>query len=101
MSEYLSFNTAGQWELHKSTNPRTGDDNPPKDMDKPGNKPFQVYHGNAMVGSLHADHDTRGELHDFGGGIRPKADRVNWKNAGKPAHPTDSMYSERNPGVGE
>lgn len=96
MSEYLSFNKGSQWELHKATNFNDADNVQPK----AGGKPFKVFRGNAMTGELHEDHGTRGELHDFNGGVHPKAQRINWKNVGKPNHPVDSMYSEINPGVG-
>ena len=83
MSEYLSFNKCGQWELHKA------------------DKPFKVYSGQAITGELHEDRGEGGMLHNFGGGKRPKAARVNWENAGKPAHNMDSVANERNPGVGD
>ena|ERR1035437_9192725 len=101
MSEYLSFNKSGQWELHKATNFNDGSSHAPKDAEVSGNKPFKVFRGAALRGELHADNGQRGELHDFNGGIRPKKARVNWKNVGKPDHPVDSMYSERNPGEGD
>ena len=66
MSEYLSFNKCGQWELHKVA----------------VDKPFKVYGGQAVTGELHEDHGDRGMLHNFGGGKRPKAGRVNFENAG-------------------
>lgn len=99
MSEYLAFNKSGQWELHKATNFNDGDSKAPKVVG--AGKPFKVFRGAALNGDLHEDKGQRGSLHDFNGGTRPKAQRVNWNNVGKPEHPVDSMYSERNPGQGE
>lgn len=98
MSEYLAFSKSGQWELHKATNDHTSDQTPPKSPE-PG-KPYKVYRGAALNGDLHVDHGQKGSLHDFNGGAKPKEDKVNWKNAGKPARPLDSVYEERNPGYG-
>lgn len=101
MSEYLSFNKCGQWELHKATNFNDADSTPPKNINEgPHDKPFKVYRGNAKDGELHADFNQRGMLHDHNGGLRPKAQRINWKNVGKPSQPLDSVYAEHNPGVG-
>jgi hypothetical protein len=99
MSEYLSFNKSGQWELHKATSPSDGVDKPPKSDYKSGSKQYKVFDGQAKDGNLHADHGTKGSLRDFGGGQRPK--QINWKNAGKPAHTMESVYNERNPGDGD
>lgn len=95
MSEYLAFNKCGQWELHKATNFNDANENPPKAV-APG-KPYKVFRGAALNGDLHEDSGQKGSLHDFNGGTRPK-NQTNWKNAGKPEHPVDSVYEERNPG---
>jgi hypothetical protein len=101
MSEYLSFQKNGQWELHKATNDHTGDQMAPKDMDKPGNKPYKVYNGADLTGQLPKDIGQKGTLHDTNGGLRPKAEHPNYKNVGKPNRPMDSYYTARNPGVGD
>lgn len=98
MGEYLSFNKGGQWELHKATSPTISNPEPPKDAERPGNKPYKVFRGNALNGDLHEDFGGKGSLHDFNGGKRPKAGRINWKNAAKPAKHFDSAFEERNPG---
>ena len=100
MSEYLSFNSLGQWELHKAIGDAGSLMAPPKDEGVPGNKPFKVFRGKALTGELHEDFGQRGALKDFGGGKRPKANKINWKNVGKPHKNVDSVYDERNPGVG-
>lgn len=82
MSEYLSFNKSGQWELHKAT----------------GEK-FKVFSGNAKDGELHADHGTKGSLRGILSGNKKKG--INWENAGKPPHNMESVANERNPGVGD
>jgi len=89
--EYLSFNKSGQWELHKAE---------PKSDYKPGNKPFKVFNGAALSGDLHEDRGNKGTLHNFGGGSRPK-NQTNWQNVGKPSKDNQSVYTERNPGVGD
>ncbi len=93
--EFLSFSTLGQWSLHKALNP-------PKDADAPDNKPFKSYNSRTASGQLPVDRGTKGSLHNFGGGQRPKPktkqDPANW---GKPAHPVDSVYEDVNPGSGE
>ena len=83
MSEYLSFNKSGQWELHKSA-------------DK---QPFKVFSGQAKDGNLHEDHGTKGSLR--GGMSSGRKKGINWENAGKPAHNMESVANERNPGVGD
>lgn len=95
MSEYLAFNQAGQWELHKATNPKTGDQIQPATV----GKPYKVFRGAALNGDLHQDFGQKGSLHDHNGGARPK-NSVNFKNAGKPYKNLPDVYSERNPGVG-
>ncbi len=99
MSEYLTFNKSGQWELHKATNANDGTDKEPKSDYKPGSKQYKVFRGAAMRGDLHEDHGQKGTLHDHGGGQRPKA--INWKNVGRPGKDEASVYNERNPGVGD
>src|SRR5665213_2910849 len=97
MSEYLSFNKCGQWELHKATNLAPSE---PKSEFTPGNKPYKVFRGAALNGDLHADHGIKGSLRDFNGGKRPK-NQTNWKNAAKPFKDSASVFAERNPGVGD
>lgn len=99
MSEYLSFNKGGQWELHKATNPDTPDEVEPKSDYKPGSKKYDVFRGAALTGDLHEDHGQKGTLHDTGSGKRPK--QINWQNVGKPSKDNESVYTERNPGVGD
>lgn len=95
--EYLSFQKNGQWDLHKTTNDRDAETVAPHTADT---RPFNVFQGHSMTGELHTDHGTQGSLHDFGGGIRPKAEHTKISRIGKPIHPVDSMYSDRNPGIG-
>ena len=100
MSEYLTFNKCGQWELHKATNTNDGTDKEPKSDYKPGSKEYKVFRGSALNGDLHQDFGQKGTLHDNNGGVRPK-NGVNFKNAAKPFHEEASVYNERNPGVGD
>lgn len=93
MSEYLTFNKSGQWDLHKSMKP-------PESDYKPGSKQAKVVGGNAKDGLLHEDTGRRGMLNNFGGGKRPK-NQTNWQRAGKPFHDMESVHNERNPGVGD
>jgi hypothetical protein len=81
MSEYISFNKSGQWELHKSDN-----------------QPHKVFGGQAKDGNLHEDHGTKGSLR---GTLSSKKKGINWENAGKPAHNMASVANERHPGVGD
>ena len=97
MSEYLAFNKSGQWELHKATNTSPSD---PKSDYKPGSKQFKVFGGPALNGDLHEDHGQKGSLHDFSGGHRPK-NQTNWKNVGLPHKENASVFTARNPGVGD
>ena len=100
MSEYLSFNKSGQWELHKATNNNDGTDKEPKSDYKPGSKDFNVFRGSNLDGDLHEDRGQKGSLKDFNGGTRPK-NQTNWKNAGKPSKASESVHNARNPGVGD
>ena len=100
MSEYLSFNKSGQWELHKATNDKTGDQVEPKSDYKPGSEEYKVFRGAALNGDLHEDRGQKGTLHDTNGGARPK-NGTNWKNAAKPFKENASQFTERNPGVGD
>lgn len=84
--------------MHKSTNDKTGDEIAPSSDYKPGSKKYKVFRGAALDGDLHEDHGQKGSLKDFGGGKRPK--QVNLKNAGKTSRESESVYTERNPGVG-
>lgn len=94
--EYLTFNNGGQWDLRKSYG------EPPKSMDKPGNKPFNSYSNTTLNGQLREDRGTRGQLHSFGQGNKPKPEGVKaTRNWAKPAHQVDSEYADENPGVGE
>lgn len=97
--EYLSFNKCGQWELRKATNDKTGDEVAPKNDYAPSSKPYKVFRGAALTGDLHEDTGQKGSLKDFGGGKRPK--QVNFKNAGLPSKENASVFTERNPGVGD
>lgn len=97
MSEYLAFNKSGQWELHKATNYHDGDNVAPHTADS---RPFNVFQGHSMTGELHADHGSQGSLHDFNGGIRPKAQHTKPARIGQPTHPIDSQYSDHHPGDG-
>lgn len=99
MSEYLSFNKCGQWELHKATNTNDGTDKEPKSDYKPGSKEYKVFRGATLNGDLHADYGQKGTLHDTGSGKRPK--QINWANVGRPGHTEESVHNERNPGVGD
>ena len=99
MSEYITFNKCGQWELHKATNADDGTDKEPKSDYKTGSKQAKVFHGNAKDGNLHEDRGRKGSLNDHGGGLRPK--QINWDNVGKPSHDMESVYNERNPGAGD
>ena len=92
-NEYLSFNQRGQWTLHKA-----GHKSAPRSDYKPGSKEFQVHHGAALTGELHADYGQKGTLHNTGYGVRPK--QINWENVGVVSAPSASVYNERNPGVG-
>lgn len=95
--EYLALSANGQWTLHKNTNDHDADSVAPHTAQA---RPFNAYQGHAMSGTLNVDHDTRGELHDFGGGTRPKAEHTAPRRVGKPVQPEDSMYSDRHPGDG-
>lgn len=100
MSEYLSFNKSGQWELHKATNANDGTDKEPKsDYSKQG-QDYKVYSGNNLNGDLPKDHGQKGTLHDTNGGKRPK-NQTNWDKVGKPSREMESVYNARNPGVGD
>jgi hypothetical protein len=93
--EYLSFAKNGQWTLHKALDA-------PKDMDKPGGKPFKSYSQATQEGRLRDDRGTQGALHDFGGGKRPKpAHLIGRKTWGEVSHRVDSVYADTNPGVGQ
>jgi hypothetical protein len=104
MSEYISFNKSGQWELHKvsplnDTLHQAEEKKAPKSDYKSGSKEYQVHHGAALNGDLHEDHGQKGTLHNTGSGVRPK--QINWSNVGVPSRPVASVYNERNPGVGD
>lgn len=101
MSEYLTFNKSGQWELHKSTNDNSGDDKQPKTDYKPGSKTFAARNSSQLNGDLPKDNGTKGALHDTNGGDVPKGGRVNIKAVVKPARQMQSQYTARNPGVGD
>ena len=95
MSEYLSFNKCGQWELHKTT--QATPEAAPKRPDASG-KPFKVYRGAALRGELPKDNGQRGTLHDTGAGLRPKHGHTKQMNIGKPSQATPSMFDANNPG---
>lgn len=100
MSEYLTFNKSGQWELHKATNDNDGAEKEPKSDYKPGSKKFQTFGGANLQGDLPKDFGQKGNLHDTGGGVRPK-NQTNWEKVGKPIKPMESQFNSRNPGVGD
>lgn len=100
MSEYLAFNKGGQWELHKATNDKTGDQVEPKSDYKPGSATFAARTGSQLNGDLPKDTGQKGTLHDTNGGDVPKGGRVNIKAVVKPARRMESQYTARNPGVG-
>lgn len=101
MSEYLSFNKCGQWELHKATNDKTGDQVEPKSDYKPGSKTFAARQTSQLNGDLPKDNGQKGTLHDTNGGQVPKNERVNIKQVVKPARAMQSQFTARNPGVGD
>lgn len=101
MSEYLSFNQSGQWELHKSTNDKTGDQIEPKSDYQPGSKKFAARTQSQVNGDLPKDIGQKGTLHDTNGGDVPKGGRVNIKAVVKPARPMESQFTARNPGTGD
>lgn len=101
MSEYLSFNKCGQWELHKATNDKTGDQVEPKSDYMPEGKPFKARQTSQLNGDLPKDNGQKGSLHDTNGGDVPKAGRVNIKAVVKPAREMQSQFTARNPGVGD
>ncbi len=97
MSEYLTFNKCGQWELHKAT----GDGlKQPKSDYKPGSATFAARTQHNLNGDLPKDTGQKGSLKDFGGGDVPKGGRVDIKQVVKPARRMESQYTARNPGVG-
>lgn len=100
MSEYLTFNKCGQWELHKATNDKTGDEVEPKSDYMTGSKKFSAREGANLRGDLPKDNGQKGTLHDAGGGKVPKGGRVDIKQVVKPAQPMESQFTARNPGVG-
>lgn len=99
MSEYLAFNKSGQWELRKATNDHSAEDVEPKSDYKTDSKKYGVYRGAALDGDLHEDRGQKGTLHDTGYGKRPK--QINWKNVGRAHKDNESVFTERNPGVGD
>ena len=100
-SEYLTFNQGSQWQLHKAVGDTGYLGEEPKSNAVPGNRQYKVYRGKALTGELHQDFGQRGVLHDYGAGKKPKAEKINWKNVDKPHHDVNSVYNERNPGVGD
>lgn len=95
MMEYLTFSQLGQWTLHK-----VEEKEPPKSDYTPTDKPFKTYNESSMRGELHEDFGQKGSLHNFGGGKRPKSS-WNHRTAGKVSHLMESVYNERNPGIGD
>ena len=94
--EYLTFNSGGQWDLHKSYG------NPPKDEGTPNNRPFKSYSTSTADGQLREDRGTQGSLHIFGQGKHPKPEGVQARrNWAKPPHRTTSEYADEFPGSGE
>jgi hypothetical protein len=95
MSEYLSFNKAGQWALHKAVAEQ------PRSDYRSTSEKHKVFGGKAKDGMLHEDRGRKGMLHGQGNTGRPKANRIDWGYVGKPAHTMESVHNERNPGVGD
>lgn len=100
MSEYLSFNKSGQWELHKATSTNDGSDKAPNSDYKPGSSKFAARAPANLNGELPRDNGQKGTLHDTGSGKVPKAGRVDIKEVVKPARHMESQHNARNPGVG-
>lgn len=101
MSEYITFNKCGQWELHKATNDNTGDQVQPKSDYKPGSKTYAARSASQLNGDLPKDYGQKGTLHDTNGGDVPKGGRVNIKAVTKPAREMQSQFTARNPGTGD
>ena len=100
MAEWTTFDTNGQWVLHKNTNARAPGTYQPKDtLGDVKDKQYKVYHN--KTGELHEDHGQKGVLHDFGGGYRPKQSHPSPRNIGKVPRKVDSVFSDRDPGAGE
>jgi hypothetical protein len=101
MSEYLSFNKSGQWELHKATNSKTGDQVQPKSDYASDSKPYKARTKSNIDGNLPKDNGQKGTLHDTNSGDVPKGGRVNIKQVVKPAREMQSQFTARNPGTGD
>lgn len=98
MSEYLAFNSGGQWELHKATREPAEE---PKSDYKPGSATYTARTKSNLDGNLPKDIGQKGTLHDTNGGDVPKGGRVNIKAVVKPARQMQSQYNARNPGIGD
>lgn len=92
-TEYLAFNSGGQWELHKSNVQ-------PKSDYKPGSATFAARAPANLNGDLPKDLGQKGTLHNTGSGNVPKGGRVDIKEVVKPARRMESQFNARHPGVG-
>jgi hypothetical protein len=99
--EHLSFNSGGQWTLHKSAKPPysspEGGQSTPRIQGEPGND-FRAYR--STVGQLRVDNDTKGELHGNPGNKRAPKQGMPLKHQGKPASLIPSSAANTNPGLG-
>ena len=101
MSEYLTFSKTGQWDLHKVTNDKTGDEVQPKSDYKPGSATFAARSTANLNGDLPKNFGQKGTLHDTGGGHAPKGESVDIKQVVMPARRMQSQFTARNPGSGD
>lgn len=81
--ESLTFNSGGQWSLHKSSDP---------DADN-----FNSYSQHTKDGSLPVDRGTKGMLHNVGN-VRAQKHTSPEKMAGKVPQPVRSADDANNPG---
>ena len=93
--EYLSFNSAGQWSLHKSS--PEGGISTPRDYSEPGND-FKAYSN--VSGQLHEDHGQKGSIHGAPGNKRAPKQGKSPRNWAKPATRLPSAAANTDPGLG-
>jgi hypothetical protein len=79
--EFTTFNSLGQWSLHKSSKLDFNDFRGPK------------------TGDLPKDSDTKGMLHGAGNNKRPKPQMSDHKMEGQVPTPKVSSYASRNPSL--